>query len=196
MAPSQTAAPATAPAGSVLSEKPTQSADSKATAAAATDAAKAAAAPADYQLAVPTREVDGKAVPLLPEPYVAERAKFFKASGLNEAQAKAMIASDAAQLSATADALRSELIKHPELGGLKMDQTIARTKQVLAQHLPQDVRAAVASSVFANHWVLHHLCAVIARLTPAEDVAPNGGGAAPQAAPTAAQALWPHLYRK
>ena len=115
---------------------------------------------------------------------------------MTEKGAKAMIASDVAQLRRFSNDLRTETMRHPELGGDNMDATVARTKTVLAAHFTPAQRAQIARSPFANHWIVHKLCQLVDAGTPKEDHAPNGSGQGEKAPPTFAEAMWPFLSKK
>lgn len=179
----------------LLSDQPTKGPDAKAADEAAQAAAKAAAGkPTDYTLEVPTaKNAKGEEVKLLAPEYVKERETFFKASGLTSEQAKAMISSDIAQLRRFASQLRDDTMRHPELGGEHLDQTLKTTQAVLQAHFTPEQRKAISSSAFANHWVLHKLAQLAARAEPSEDSSPRSAGAT-KPAPSFAEAMWPHLF--
>lgn len=191
-APVAAAAPAAAAKlpNTLLSETPADVVPAAKTAAAvAAEAAKPAAAP-EYALAIPE---SGR----LTKDQVSGIEAFAKSHGMTEAQAKQVLAREDLNVANAFDQARDQLIADPVLGGAKIDQTIATTKQVLGAFFSPEDRKLIASMPIANSRLLHSFCAKVAALIPQEDVSRLGGNPAPSSTPQSlGQAMYPHLYSK
>lgn len=135
------------------------------------EAAKPAeAAPVEYKLVIP----EGSPLAKSEVEAVTSLAKEYK---LTPAQAQQVLTgrhqAQLAEIARTNDAWYAESMADPEIGGDKMQASIANVQKALATYAKPEERKAIANSPFANNALFLRIMNRVAAGMPAEDTIHN-----------------------
>lgn len=134
------------------------------------EAAKPAPAAVEYKLVIP----EGSS---LAQSEVEAVTSLAKSYNLTPAQAQEVLTgrhqAQVAEIARTNDAWYAESMADPEIGGDKMQVSIANVQKALATYAKPEERKAIANSPFANNALFLRIMNRVANGMPAEDTIHN-----------------------